>query len=117
VTIRGPKPQEVVSGTRLHLDVAAPESLIQKFGLDGVDLEWQWAPTSERLPGRAGNWQSKPVLLHLKWTAREGRIFVAAADLPLTRFAGATRWRVRASALPAIQPTEWVMFSAVPIKP
>jgi hypothetical protein len=115
VAIRAPKPQEVVSGSRLHLDVAAPESLIQKFGLDGVDLEWQWAPSSERLPGRAGNWQTKPVLPHLKWTGREGHIFVASANLPLTRFADATRWRVRASALPAVQPTEWVEFSAVPL--
>jgi hypothetical protein len=117
VTIRAPKRNEVVSGSRLRLDVAAPESLIQKFGLDGVDLEWQWAPASVRLPGRAGNWQTKNVLPHLKWTGNEGHIFIAAANLPLTRFADATRWRVRASALPAVRPTEWVEFSAVPFEP
>ncbi len=115
LTIRSPNAGEVVSGTRLRLDVAGPEKLIQKFGLDGVDLEWQWSPATERLPGRAGNWQTKPMLTHLKWTKREGQIFAVLTDLPMSRFSESTRWRVRASALPAVQPTEWVTFSVVPL--
>ncbi len=115
VTIRAPKQGQVSNGATVHLDVAGTESLIHKYAVSAVVLEWQWAQVSERLPDRPV-WKPKAMLSKLEWTGREGPIYFAAIDIPVSRFTEGSKWRVRArTAHPSVPATAWVEFSVVPL--
>lgn len=114
LTLRSPKPKEVISGPAIHLEIVAPETLVHNFGVDAAQIDWEWSSEPAGAPGH--NWHSKNMLKELKWTAREGHFFVAAIDLPPSRFTEAVRWRVRVHAgAPGVAPTSWVEFSVVPV--
>jgi hypothetical protein len=115
VTIRSPKAGQVLSGGAVHLDVAGTSSLIHKYAVDAVLLEWQWADTPKSIPGRP-LWKSKRLLGILKWSGQEGPIYFAAIDIPFAQFPESSKWRVRARpAYGAIKPTEWREFSVIPL--
>ena len=115
VTIRAPKGGQVLSGGAVHLDVAGPSSLIHKYAVDAVQLEWEWAQYTDRLPNRP-IWKPKAMLQNLKWSGQEGPIYFAAIDVPFSRFTESSKWRVRARTTnPAVETTAWVEFSVIPL--
>ena len=112
VIVRSPKAGAVSTDGTLHVDVAVPESAVDQYDLMYVQLTWEWAPDSGRLPDRNPTWTGKNMLARIKWTGHDGALRTAAIDLPYTRFAESTKWRMRAfTPTEAVAPSEWIEFS------
>ncbi len=109
LTVRSPKAKEVFSGATVPIEVVAPDTLIHNYGAGMALFDWEMAADG-------GRWSRVDMLSQMKWTERDGHIFVAAIDVPVSRFTRSVRWRMRARAdHQAVAPTAWVEFSVVPV--
>jgi hypothetical protein len=112
VQVRSPLPGTQAGGGVLYLEIAVPESVVTTHSLADVSLEWQWAPEGARLPGRNVTWSTKNMLTRLRFTGREGSMRIASIDVPYTRFAESSRWRLRVStANDVAAASPWIEFS------